>query len=80
MPRYIDGKLILEATIKKDIPLPFPKGARTDIYEKAKLMQVGDCLEVPNPRRAHASNLARSTGYEFTQKKIGDILRIWRTK
>ena len=38
-------------------------------------MRVGDRIDVPYSRTPIAYNLARVTGFEFTQRRVGDMLR-----
>lgn len=75
--------------------VPIPKNRATTgkdvIYEKIKHMRVGQSFVVPYVRTGKdagvvkAGNLARATGYKFTQRTFvndnGDtMLRIWRTQ
>lgn len=86
MTTYIDGKAQpqpahpFDVVIKRGIPLPEPRArGNTKLYQVAARMQVGDYIEIPYTRSGSASNLGRAFGYEFTQRKVGNVLRIWRT-
>lgn len=69
-----------DVVIKRGIPIPEPRNkSDSRLYGIARKMQVGDCIEIPYSRTGHAANLERSLGYTFTQRKVGDVLRIWRT-
>lgn len=78
---YKDGKPIgPPIQILKGVPIPPAKpDAYAAAYKAAEQMEVGDCIDVPYSRTGVASNLGRATGNTFTQRKIGDCLRIWRT-
>lgn len=70
-----------EIVVNRGIPIPEPRAASNiALYNAAKGLEVGDSIDIPYCRVGIASNLARDTGYTFTQRKIGNILRIWRTK
>lgn len=69
--------------IKSDIPPPPKKGYEetSELTDTARAMKVGDSILVPYTRKyPYASNMRRRTGFEFVQKKEGDMLRIWRIK
>lgn len=76
MAGFFDGLIVTH----KNIPIPEPRKDQSPLYRAAKALEVGDCIDIPYCRKAIASNLARTTGYEFTQRKVGTVLRIWRTK
>jgi hypothetical protein len=67
--------------VNKGIPIPKARSApNVELYQAAKDLEVGDCIDIPYSRTGVSGNLARDIGYTFTQRKVGDILRIWRTK
>lgn len=59
------------------VPLPAP---RIDLAEAVKDMKVGQSFVIPYTRHPRTANLARATGWKFTQAREGDNLRIWRTE
>ena len=76
------GKAVEEAevVIRRGIPIPASKSQSNGrLYALARKMEVGDCIDLPYTRTGVAGNLGRALGYEFTQRKVGDILRVWRT-
>lgn len=72
----------LEAGIEHNVDIP--QGGRNwqksvlPVYAQAAKMKIGDCVTTPYTRSPIASNLARLTGFRFTQRRIKDELRIWR--
>lgn len=86
MTVYVDAKPAKSVTspfdvvIKRGIPMPesYAK-SNSKLYGIAAQMQIGDCIDIPYSRSGTASNLARAFGYEFTQRKVDNVLRIWRT-
>lgn len=85
MTVYKSGKLIsaltsAEIVTHRGIPIPEPRSpSNLPLYNAARKLEVGDCIDIPYSRNGAAFNIARDTGYTFTQRKIGNILRIWRT-
>lgn len=85
MPIFKSGKevnslLTYQIVVNRGIPVPPPRAASNiPLYNAAKSLEVGDSIDIPYRRVGVASNLARDTGYVFSQRKIGNILRIWRT-
>lgn len=68
-----------DIVIRKGIPLPTSRAPTSQaLYNKARALEVGDCMDVPYSRAGVTSNLARDTGYTLVQRRVGDILRIWR--
>jgi hypothetical protein len=75
----ISGYSAFVPVIKQGIPIPEARNETSiKVYEVALKMQIWDCIDVPYTRNPIAGNLSRATGYAFTQRKIGNILRIWR--
>lgn len=64
--------------IEDGIPIPEGRSNKTAIYETAKCLKVGQSFVIPKERGPICSNLARATGFRFTQKTTGDQMRIWR--
>lgn len=68
--------------IEHNVPIPPPINNKpykiSPINETAERMKVGDSILVPYMRESLASSMSRHTGYTFTQRKVGDKLRIWR--
>lgn len=77
--KYVQGKPVAPVVVQRGIPIPAGRGKHTEVYHAALDMQVGDHIDIPYSRTPIANNLARKTGYAFTQRKVDDILRIWRT-
>ena len=88
MAVYVDGK---EVSTKLIEPLPIDKGLpipptlinferHSALMATARAMEVGDSVEIDYERSPLASNMARATGFKFTQRKLGNKLRIWRIK
>ena len=78
MTIYKEAKALAEVSIKRGIPIPTSRNV-TGLKKVVLDMEVGDCIDVPYSRTPVAHNLGRLTGFEFTQRRIGEILRIWRT-
>mgnify|MGYP001298319382 CR=1 FL=1 len=79
MTTYMMGQPVVHT----DIPLPEERGSGhlwVEVYKTARKLKVGHCMDIAYTRQPIASNLARQTGYRFTQRKVGDLLRIWRTE
>lgn len=64
--------------IEDNIPIPVKRSSSPDLYETVKKMKVGQSILIDKQTKGFASNMARSTGFKFTQRTIGDKLRIWR--
>lgn len=62
-----------------DVPLPTHRQHGL-VMEALKDLKVGQSFVVPYTRHPIAANIARATGWKFTQAKEGDKLRIWRIK
>jgi hypothetical protein len=63
------------------VPIPEPKQAQNkELYTTVAQMPVGACVDVPYTRSPIASNLSRCFGYKFTQRRVGDMLRLWRVE
>jgi hypothetical protein len=77
MTIYKQGKPLPTIEIKRGIPIPSSRN-ESGLKAIALDMQVGDCIDVPYSRTPVGYNLARVTGFEFTQRRKGDVLRIWR--
>ncbi len=81
MAIYKDGKLV----ITKGLSIPDAKGGSGRISPAmlaAKEMEVGDSIAIPYGRKAMAGNMARVSGFKFTQRTVIEedqkMLRIWR--
>lgn len=61
------------------IPIPPAKQQNLELYQTVATMPVGACIDIPYTRTPVANNLSRTFGYTFRQRKVGDVLRIWRT-
>lgn len=68
--------------IDDDVPIPKRGNATSnpEMYETAKKLKIGQSFLVDKVRAGVSSNLARATGYKFTQRVEGDKLRLWRIK
>lgn len=72
--------------IEKGIPIPPSRnraGKKSDIRLTLELLEVGDSFVVPNSWERVGgviSNCQYATGKKFVQRKLGDVLRIWRTE
>lgn len=66
--------------IEDDIPINEVKRDRSGpFYDQVKQMTVGQSFLFPYIRQPICANLARATGYKFTQRKVdADHMRIWR--
>lgn len=80
MTVYRDGKPMPTFTVQKGVPMPEARKELSGLYKVAATMAIGDCIDVPYVRRPVANNLGRKLGFTFTQRKVGDLLRIWRKK
>ncbi len=69
--------------IEKGIKPPPPGAGRHPIYP-LRTMAVGDSFTVPLAMRpslsASISNIKRDTKLQFTTRKEGDLVRVWRIK
>lgn len=59
-----------------------PNGAgrpsTSPIVQTAREMKVGDFIELPYSRTSWAGHMTVRTGFKFSQRREGDIIRIWR--
>ena len=63
-----------------DVPIPTSRGPGGELAKALKDMKVGQSFLMPYTRKPVAGNLARATGWKFTQAREGESLRIWRIK
>ena len=80
MTIYRNGVVQALPTIDKGIPFPEKRNAKTGLKRIVLDMDIGDSILVQYSRNSIAYNLARLTGFEFTQRREGEKLRIWRIK
>lgn len=66
--------------IQDDVPVPGPymRPDHAMAYETARRLKVGQSFVIPKQRSGITANLARATGFKFTQRTEGDNMRIWR--
>jgi len=76
MPEVIRHTALL---IEKGVPIPeLPRKGRSPVMVAARAMEIGDSIKIPYVRKPVASNMSRTTGFKFCQRREGDSLRIWR--
>ena len=63
----------MNITIDKGVPMPSPSSPWKDILGK---MEIGDSILTDKPKSLLRY---RKSGYQFTQKKEGDKVRVWLT-
>ena len=77
MTIYSMGKI----QIHQDRPIP-PRRGFHPALETSKNMIIGDYIEIDYSKDSVILNMvpsmARESGFKFTQRKVGDKLRIWR--
>lgn len=78
MTVYIGGKPAPAIEIKKGIPVPKPR--ISGLKPIASKMEVGDSVDLPYSRTPAAFNFAKITGNKFVQRRVGNVLRVWRTE
>lgn len=76
------------ATIEKNIPIPasrqLPVKPKSQLRLDLESLDVGDSFVAQSDSQRHIggciATCSKATGKRFVQRKIGDIVRIWRTE
>lgn len=73
----LDAHMIV---VNKGIPIP-PTRAHSSLvlYNAARKLEPGESLDIPYRYVYFVFTLEADTGLKFTVRKIGNVLRIWRT-
>lgn len=73
---WFDALIVIE----DDVPIhKIPRETSSVFYNQVKTMKIGQSFLFPYTRQPICANLARATGYKFTQRKVSnDQMRIWR--